>query len=502
MSLLLSLAVGCNEGGYVIPGNLDPEGWAWGDLHAHSAWSYDGCEEPGLGCGPRPGGAGSDFFDNAAAVGLDFAAITDHAEADFFLPDGAGGEELEVWPGQAALVVEAEGGQTIPLLGYEWTAFRGDSLDGRPRGGHRTVVLGDPSACPDYRVSGYELPQGMRDQEHGSALYLQDPDGLLAKTGPELWDALDAAGETCEPVRWLSFVHHPAYTLPQQTDWLLPENEPTREQLVEVYSEHGSSECWDTTREGCDFRINEGQGYYPDGSVQRALDEGFRLGFTAGTDSHDARPGSIEDGPGTVGSWKDLDGDGVGDEVMEHFTAGGITGVYLPDSRDVDGLFDALEARSTIASSGPRPWLAAWVLGKGGGSFLPGEAVPADVFPADVRLQVEEPEDGWLEVELVGATGEVLATGEGGSFSHRWDAEEGDYAYLRVRYFEEGADDAEVEVDRLWISPFWVDPAEECGCSASGRSAGATGVSGALWVVLLAAIRRRRWRGPQTSGIL
>ncbi|NOY27322.1 MAG: hypothetical protein GXP62_15755, partial [Oligoflexia bacterium] len=99
---------------------------------------------------------------------------------------------------------------------------------------------------------------------------------------------------------------------------------------MEIYSEHGSSECWDDSLEGCGWAFNTAQGYHPQGSIQAALDHGYQLGFVAGTDSHDGRPGSIEDGPSHVAHWRDgLEG---GPQVQ--FTGGGVTGLLVTQPLD------------------------------------------------------------------------------------------------------------------------------------------------------------------------
>jgi hypothetical protein len=83
--------------------------------------------------------------------------------------------------------------------------------------------------------------------------------------------------------------------------WNLVENTPLREHLVEISSEHGVGECVDPNAADCAWRVNSSVEYVPEGAVQNALGLGHRLGFLAGTDSHDARPGSVDDGPGLVG---------------------------------------------------------------------------------------------------------------------------------------------------------------------------------------------------------
>ena len=53
-------------------------------------------------------------------------------------------------PGQQDLVQQAQGTAMIPLLGYEWTAFREGRQGTHLEGTHRTVLLSDPSACAAY----------------------------------------------------------------------------------------------------------------------------------------------------------------------------------------------------------------------------------------------------------------------------------------------------------------------------------------------------------------
>ena len=97
----------------VIPGEQDKEvlldqvwtswatwddQWLWGDLHAHSNLSMDGCEDVDQNCSERGSTPAEDFFDQARSHALDFAALTDHAEYVTYRPDGAGTEPMyHVW---------------------------------------------------------------------------------------------------------------------------------------------------------------------------------------------------------------------------------------------------------------------------------------------------------------------------------------------------------------------------------------------------------------------
>ncbi len=461
-----------------------PEGrWVWGDPHAHSGWSYDGCEDEAALCAPRGEEPATDFFVEAEASGLDFAALSDHAEADAWAPDGADGERWEVWEEQAAAVRATQGGAVLPLLGYEWTAFRSPTRTGASRGSHRTVLLGDDDPCVARRVSGFLFDEGEVIAPDGLAVYLQT-DGEYAEEVGELWDALDAAEESCGPTRWISFAHHSAYSNPQETDWSVSENRPDREFLVEMASEHGSSECVDPDAEGCDWRRNDVQGYTPDGSVQAALDRGFVLGFVGGTDSHDARPGSLDDGPGPVGH---LD-DGV---PRVQFASGAITGAWLADGESLttDTLFDALEARRTLVSTGPRPDLRVWAEGEDGHIWLPGEEIPRRALPVTLHLEAGDPGEGYAlaSVERVGPGGLVEESATDGELALDWDGGPGDWTYLRLRYDAEDAGDGE---ERVWVSPWFVQG--RCGCASGLAGGGGAGMWASLAGVLALGLRRGR----------
>ncbi len=430
--------------------------WYWGDLHAHSRWSNDGCEDPDELCGPRGDGPGEDFFANAGDAGLDFAAITDHAEWDWYWPDGAEGEPIPVWDGQAGTASDAVSGDVLPILGYEWS-HGSESMEGvHRRGSHRTVLLSDPSACESYRIGGLYAEDAWTP-ELGEWYFTADNE-RIAESVSNLWSALDEADTTCgTELRWVTFAHHSAYEIPQATDWSLSENLPERETLLEIYSEHGSSECYDTAVDGCSFGLNERQTYYPDGSAHSALDSGFTLGFVGGTDGHDGRPGSLDDGPGTVAWWRDSDGDGLDDTPTEQFGAGGLTGALVSGALDMDGLFDALEARTTMATSGPRPALRVIASGASGALYGPGAVMPASDAPFLLFFVLDDRVD-----EHTGAlfqrvdqmvTGGLLEE----SYTEQqlelvWNPEPGDWTYLRLRYTNTDGSEG-----RVWLSPFFAE---------------------------------------------
>ncbi len=161
------------------------------------------------------------------ALGLDFAAMTDHFEYTqptlYYPPE-------ERWP----RTIEAaerfnEPGRFVTLLGYEW--------GGRP---HINVY---------YRGGEGEILTAQTD---------------CSRTATDLWASLHELGR---PV--VTIPHHPKFISP--ADWR--EHDDRLQRLVEVYSGWGSSEL------GSEH------------TARAALQRGLRLGFIAGTDNHIGRPG-------------------------------------------------------------------------------------------------------------------------------------------------------------------------------------------------------------------
>ena len=159
--VLTAGTLGCSAEQHLAMHRLDPgsaarttEGmtWYWGDLHAHSNWSTDGCEDVDNDCADRNALPAQDFFRNAGLARLDFAAITDHSEADRYYPDGESERSYNIWRGQSRAAEIALSRPVLPILGYEWSYGSNQEIDGHVVGGHRTVLLSDPTACVDYRL--------------------------------------------------------------------------------------------------------------------------------------------------------------------------------------------------------------------------------------------------------------------------------------------------------------------------------------------------------------
>lgn len=437
---------------------FDGRSVAWGDLHAHSNLSMDGCEDPDAGCANRGELAGEDFFENAVEIGLDFAAITDHAEYDLLRVEDA--PLVDIWAETQALVQEAEQPGFVPLLGYEWThrikagdvLNEGDDPEEFADGfvaGHRNVFFETSSACEAYRVASRSSDAYTKA---GSDLeYTVGEDNIVADSLEGLYAQWEAAAQECGEQGIISLFHHPAYLTPNPVSWGLDDNLAWQDHeiLVEVSSEHGSSECRDPSQEGCGFQVDpagDTNAFVSWGSIQEALMLGYRLGFAGGTDGHDGRPGSLDDGPShSSQTW------GEGAHPMPFW--GAVTGVWLDGELSRDGLWEAISDRSTLATTARVEAVSVVAVGAEGQVWLPGQALPASQLPLRLLVAVVPADVDTLElVELVEpGAGEVVASGTEPRLELLLEDPGTPAVYLRAR-LERGG-----EEQRLWVSPLYIE---------------------------------------------
>ena len=218
-------------------------------------------------------------------------------------------------------------------------------------------------------VRGYEWTSWIHGHRHvlvfdDAALTLRSSIDDSFDHPAELWASLRGR-------RALTVAHHSAGG-PIAVDWSIAPD-PELEPVTEVVSVHGSSEAADSPR-----RI----GSWVEGNSvrQAALGRGYRLGFIGSTDGHDGHPG------------------------LAHLVSpsGGLAGI-LATELSRDAVYDALKARRTFATSGPRIVLRTLVAGYRMGADVPvrdGAVVPIE---SDARLPMER--DRWW-VQVAG-TGEL-----------------------------------------------------------------------------------------------
>ncbi|MFP4028171.1 MAG: CehA/McbA family metallohydrolase [Candidatus Brocadiia bacterium] len=152
---------------------------------------------------------------------------------------------------------------------------------------------------------GYEI--GTLEQHRN--VYFRDDEGRMIVEGPDGERvSMDNVYQKLEGTDYILIPHAPKF---HGINWNRP-HRPDRQRLVEICSHWGISE-------------KGGSGHHK--SVRHALDMGYQFGFTGGTDNHNAEPGNPD--------------------------LGGITGIFARGLTR-EAVFDALMARHTFATSGPR----------------------------------------------------------------------------------------------------------------------------------------------------
>ena len=210
---------------------------------------------------------------------LDFTALTDH---DCY-PDWTTQSEWEMLRTNCRLM--NKDGELACLLAYEWTPneYKYDY-------GHKNVY---------YRG------------DEGEIFRSGDKGGM---TPTDLYNSIRAYKALCIP-------HHPAADwgmVSAATDWNF--HDPEVQRAVEIYSRHAPFEDFPSRSK---FTKNIKKMEYC--SVQDALARGYRLGFTAGSDSHQT----------------------------EHGVEGGIVAAFVPSLKR-EHVWDALYNRLTYGTTGAR----------------------------------------------------------------------------------------------------------------------------------------------------
>ena len=115
-------------------------------------------------------------------------------------------------------------------------------------------------------------------------------------------------------------------------------------------------------------------------------------------------------------------------------------------------LWEALTARRTLATTGPRGAIGAVALGGDGTPYLPGEEIPAAAFPIRVLVDVDLDSGSVWRLEIVEPDGgTVLAYTSGLALDEEIDDPGSPALYLRARVTD-GDDE-----HRIWISPWFID---------------------------------------------
>jgi hypothetical protein len=412
----------------------------WGDLHNHTNLSHDGCEAPDNRCLPDAELPAEEAFPRAIAYGLGFAALTDHAEFTRYLrPDD--GIDLDIWSRMQELVRAAEGTSAFGILGYEWTS----TCDAEPgeiyQATHRTVLIEDVEGCAEWRIPSCHgtgvVSYGTERYQYSELEPAVQPSALRAR----LQAVPDLDG--CGPSRAIGFFHHVAQDRPAWVDWASAESWVEGDRVVEIASEHGSSEC-DTrvATEGCDWRYSTDH-HVDDGSIQYMLQMGHRLGFVGGTDNHMDEPGRVAGGPGQV---RDLQANPKSPQPWhDQYSNGTVTGAIVTGSRfDREELFDILEARHTVVASWAAEKLVIYASGADGERYLPGDDIPADAMPLELTVALEDPRVTQWTLDVVDAFGQVTA-------ETTLTIPAGEPRYVRIRAMQ-----GETE-HRVFASPFFAE---------------------------------------------
>ncbi len=283
-----------------------------GDPHAHTGVSGDAAStDMGEGVCKGRCGAVEDLIDTAKGNGLDWLAVTDHVNGNW-APDDL---PFMIVQGMLLAADDPQGG-FITLPAAELWFMNSEGLLG-----HKNLYLG-----------------ASNDELRGIGLEDMRFSGELIRIGgcSNIWDWVEDVGDAWGEVMLIA--HHPGMPDTMGTTWRCHRGERAARlsPAVEIYSRHGNSvycpEDYDPLWQGCEADNVATAAMDPDGHA-------LRMGFMAGTDSHDTLPGEVC---------------GV-DQVREHPYGGGLTVAVIDEGTPFrrDTLFQAIKHSSVYATSGP-----------------------------------------------------------------------------------------------------------------------------------------------------
>jgi len=464
------------------------DGWDFyfGDLHVHSGASLDGMSSdmervcPEVDGVQQPCGAVAELIANAQTQGLDFLAVTDHANGE----KAAASEDFE----QVLAVVmdghdEAGGFLTVPAAEI-WME------DDGKLGGHTNLYLfADNDELFDLVMDDF-VPH----DDDG------EPTADFGSCGA-LWRWITGLEEDLGPL--LLLPHHPQMSGAMGTNWacyshVYPEARRFSP-AVEIYSRHGNNRVLPASYDP--LWSADVESFHDLAEALHPKGWDLPLGVLASTDAHNTLPGAVCQNDSAY---------------RQQPYGGGLAALALPADADWTrgAIHEAILERRSYATSGVMlPALIEYsadgaVLG-GMGEVLavPPEAtvtvrlaIPPEHEPAVLTAILVTPDEE-LSLEPLGdgAFGLELAPGEQPAWAYGMVVLDGERWYG-----EDGCDDGgSNSEERVWLSPSWFGSASagdsdtgtptDDGCGGCATGAPSSGSVTAL--TLLASLlgwRRRR----------
>ena len=367
----------------------------WGDTHIHTREFSDGM------------GTGTDSFYYAKNVVLhDFAALGDHLNqrSNTFMEGRKGISypyNKTIWESLINLCVKWTDKKFTAIPAYEWS------------GRNYCVTNATKTKSPYESISDKVMLFPLDSAKDAPLVDYYSKEGCFQH---QLYEALKNVECT--------IISHTPISYVMGTSWT--EVNDNLENVVEIYSSHGSSESMKGN-----FRplVNNKE----KGSVIWALNNGFRLGFIGGGDDHYSHPGC----PVRQYKMKNLV------PILRYKP--GIAAIFS-DKLDSKNLIQSLNQRKCYATTGERMWLKIKI-----DSALMGQIIEVNKSPVII---VTVCGTNKLEsVELL-KNGKVVAirvpTNDRVKFAYEdTDLKKGNNAYYYIRA-------TQFDGERGWTSPIWV----------------------------------------------